>query len=210
MSKYNVTVSKYVSVQIFPSPVDIRLSGCCSVIFCMLGVSHETDFWLGSRSGGALYKFVSSYQSETSGWMPAPSHRVACPDTTCLSASAWAQPWQLCIDYLKGDSAGFFFSSPLSSLHWHRTELQSISLTFLWKPNATVWLVSDGIASFPFLNSPVLDYAYDDSFTPQVSFSSHAKKLRNYRCSVSHISPVYRKSESSRVRPATGMFAVLT
>lgn len=101
---------------------------------------------------------------------------------------------QLCIDHLKCDSTAFFFFSPLCSGIGSQLD---VSL----KPNATVWLVSDGIASFPFLNSTALNHAYDDSSLPQISFSSNAKKLQNYRCFVSHISPVYRKSELSSITP---------
>lgn len=135
--------------------------------------SHETDRCLGSRSGGALNIFVPCYQSETSGRVPAASHWAACPDITRLSAAARVRPWQLCIDHLEGDSAAFLFSC------------HCIGCTeSAWRFRATkryCVVVLAGIASFPFLTSTALDRAYDDSSTPQVSFSWNAKTLRNCR-----------------------------
>lgn len=98
--------------------------------------------------------------SEWDVWVGASSvaHRVVCPDTTCLSAAAWAQPWQLCVGHLERVTLLFFFvffalflfSLSLVSASAVAVERQ---LDVFAKPNATVWLVCAGIASFPFLNS---------------------------------------------------------
>lgn len=106
----------------------------------MLGVSHETDCCLGSRSGGTLHIFVSCYQSETSGWVPAASHWVARPDTTCLSAAARVWPWQLCIDHLEGDSAVcvFFFALALIIIALAQAGAAEHQLDVSVQPNATV------------------------------------------------------------------------
>lgn len=80
----------------------------------------------------------------------------------------------------------------LSSLHWRRPGAAEHQLDISVKPKATVWSASAGIASFPFLTSIALDHGYDDSTVPQVSFSR--------KVLFSHVSPVYRKSNSTCVR----------
>lgn len=81
--------------------------------------------------------------SETSGWVPAAYHQVARPDITCLSAAARVQPRQLSADRFEGDSP------LLAALAQARAAEHQLDASA--QPNAAVWSVSTGIASFPFL-----------------------------------------------------------
>lgn len=85
-------------VDLFPPPVDVRPTRCCSVISCMLGVSPESGCCLGSRSGGSLHIFVSCYRSELSGgWVPSPTESSVLtwpayllhPERGCDSSPGW-------------------------------------------------------------------------------------------------------------------------
>lgn len=108
--------------------------------------SPEASCCPGSRSHGTLHVFVSSYQRETSGSLPAASHLLLCPDSTCLSAAAWAQPSQLCA---ARDSAAFFILSfksfilVITSAQHHQADM--------WKPHRCCVVGSAGTASFPLL-----------------------------------------------------------
>ncbi len=142
-----------------------------SVILFIRGVFYETYSCLGHPSGGTLHIFVPCYQSEMSGWKPASSHRLACPDITCLSAAArarqrqlWERPWQAWLSFF------------VSCSH-HR--IGTVSLSFLGnRMQLCRW---SWLALLPshFWLQP-LDYAYDDLSAPQVSFSRHANK--SWRC----------------------------
>lgn len=175
--------------------MDIRLTSRCSVILFMLGVFPETDCCLGSHSGGTLHIFVSCYQSETSGWVPAASHRLACPDITRLSAAAWVRPWQLCIDHLMCGSAAFLFSCShhcTGSGHSCRQ-----SACHFWATKCCC----DGLGWQCFL--PISEFNRSRSrlwrLVRTASFffgSCEATKVL-----FSHISPVYKKSEPSLEMP---------
>lgn len=203
LSVSHVTVVKYIYFSWPNLSIPCRLTDCCSVILFMLGVFHETGCCLGSHSGGTLHIFVSCYQSETSGWVPAASHRLSCPDITRLSAAAWVQPWQLCIDHLKCGSAAFLFSALIVAQA--QAKAAECLLVISGQPNATV-LAWSGIASFPFQLRLQPLSIYDDLSSPQVSSSEIVKLQRlcfpTYHLFTGNLSQVVQCLES-------GMFVLL-
>lgn len=139
----------------------------------------EWDFWVGA----------SSLPQGRRSWH---NLLICCSPSAAVTALYRPSPEWLCY---------FFpFSSLAIALAQAWTSVQQLDISV--QPNATVWLMSAGIASFPFLTSTALDHAYDDLSAPQVSFL--LKTPRNCKTTevlFSHVSPVYRKSESSRLRP---------